>query len=193
MFHPIRDTKPIDEAAATAMFDDYAQAIELAASKDGVDGVIDLASICSGAVRVYDGSLELDDLHLRAECPSLFIDGDLTVRGIIEHEFRAGFLVVFGNLEAHDIVTTSQIFVTGDLTVRGTLFGNCSNFMTSVLGHTRSTTIVSAKEHSFCFYGGHTVERVVTDGASALVDGVDHGYDQSAVARLLRNGSSILR
>jgi hypothetical protein len=205
MFDLIRDTKPIAENEATAMFDRYADAIARAEAADGVDGVIDLACICSGTVRVHDGSLELDELCLRADGPSLFVDGDLKVRGLIEQEFRAGFLVVFGNLEARDIATTAEIFVTGDLTVHGTLFGNCTNYDTSVLGHTRSQVIVSVTEHYFCLYGGRTVGRIVdvygdtpnlddrTDGEDALVDGIDGGFNQRAVSALLRGGGSILR
>ena len=74
---------------------------------------------------------------------------------------RAGFLVVFGDLDAGDIATTAMIFVTGNLTVRGTLFGNCTNYMTSVLGHTRAKVLISAKEHYYCLYGGRTIERIV--------------------------------
>ncbi len=205
MFDLLADTTDLDEESATAMFDDHEQAIASAEADGRVDGTIDLMSICSGAMRVHDGDLDLDELHLRAETPSLFVDGNLRVRGLIQQEFRAGFLVVFGDLDAGDIATTAQIFVTGNLTVRGTLYGNCTNFMTSVLGHTRAKLLVSAKEHYFCLYGGRTVERIVdvygdtpnlddrTDGAEALVAGIDNGFDVRAVADRLRRSEPIVR
>jgi hypothetical protein len=95
--------------------------------------------------------------------------------------------------------------VTGDLSVTGTLFGNCTNDLTSVLGKTSAKTLVSAKEHYFCFYGGRTIERIVdvygdtpnlddrTDGEDALVDDLDGGHHAESVARRLRVGLSILR
>jgi len=198
-------TIELDEPTAVGMFDDYQDAIARAEADTSIDGTIDLTSICSGTLRVHDGDLQLDELHLRAEGPSLFVDGNVRVSGLIQQEFRAGFLVVFGDLEAGDIATTAQIFVTGNLTVRGTLFGNCTNYLTSVLGHTRARVLVSAKEHYFCLYGGRTVGRVVdcygdtpnlddrTDGEDALVDGIDKGHDQRAVAALLRQGQPIVQ
>lgn len=203
----MKDTIPIDESTAISLFDDYADAIEAAAANEAVDGVIDLRSICSNVegIRLHEGDLTLDALHLAAEGPSLFVDGNLVVEGLIEQEFRGGFLVVFGDLQAHDIATTAQIVVTGNLTVAGTLYGNCTNFMTTVLGRTKAQTLVSAKEHYFCLYGGRDIERIVdvygdtpnlddrTDSAEALASGLDGGFDEKAVARRLRDGLSILR
>jgi hypothetical protein len=194
MFDLLRDTTPIVEDEAKAMFGDVADAIAATNEKGDQGGVIDLESICSGEMRVHDGDLDLDELRLRAEGPSLFVDGNLVVRGLIEQEFRAGFLVVFGDLEARDVATTAQIFVTGNLTVHGTLYGNCTNYATSVLGHTRAKAIVSAKGHLFGSYGGRTAERVVDlRSRTELVDGIDSGYDERAVADVLRRGGSILR
>jgi hypothetical protein len=200
-----RDTLPLDGDAARALFEGSAEAIKAAERNQAVDGVFDLVSICSGKLRLYDGDLVLDELHLAAGGPSLFVRGNLAVSGLIEQEFRGGFLVVLGDLAARDLVTTAQIVVTGDLSVSGTLFGNCTNYPTSVLGKTSAKTLVSAKEHCFCFYGGRTLERIVdvygdtpnlddrTDGEAALVDDVDAGHDAKSVARRLRAGQSILR
>jgi hypothetical protein len=200
-----RDTVSLDEAAAKALFGAFAAAIAEAEANEAVDGVIDLDAICSGRARLHEGDLVLDALHLQPGGPSLFVRGNLTVDGLIQQEFRAGFLVVFGDLRARDIATTAQVVVTGDLTVEGTLFGNCTNYLTTVLGKTRAKALVSAKEHYFCLYGGRTVERVVdvygdtpnlddrTDGEEALVDGIDAGHDGEAVAERLSRGLSILR
>ncbi|MEZ4361592.1 MAG: hypothetical protein R3B48_15500 [Kofleriaceae bacterium] len=204
MFDLLRDTIELDEATANALFDDYAEAIAAAEAKEEIDGVIDLSSICSGTLRLHEGDLSLDALHLTAESPSLFVEGNVQIRGLLQQDFRAGFLVVFGDLEAGDIATTAQIFVTGNLTVRGTLYGNCTNYMTSVLGHTRAKVLVSAKEHYFCLYGGRTIERIVdvygdtpnlddrTDGEEALVGGIDDGFDEGLVADRLRRGEPIV-
>lgn len=196
-------TKAIDEAGAKGLFADYEDAIKAAEATD-VDGVIDLECLCSGALVVHEGDLVVDELHLTAEGPSLLVEGNLVVHGTLVQEFRAGFVIVFGNVDAKNIATTAGIFVTGDMTVGDTLYGNCTNYSTDVLGITRARVLVSAKEHYFCLYGGHEIERIVdvygdtpnldcaTDGEDALVDGIDSGFDEAAVAERLRRGHSLL-
>lgn len=203
-FDILENTVAIDEATATSLFDGYDDAIVAAKANPNVKGIIDLLSTCSGSVRLFEGDLSLDSLHLTEHTDSLFVDGNLTVSGLLVQDFRAGFLVVFGNLSARDIATTAHIFVTGDLTVQGTLYGNCTNFDTTVLGHTRAKNLVSAKEHYFCLYGGRSIPRIVdvygdtpnladaTDGESALVPGTDSGFDEAAVVALLEQGQPIL-
>ncbi len=195
----------IDEASARALFAPLQPALAAAEANEAVDGAIDLDCLCSGTLRLHDGDLELDELHLRAGEPSLFVRGNLTVRGLIQQDFGAGFLVVFGDIDARDIASTAMIFAAGDLTVGGTLFGNSTNFMTIVLGQTRATTVVSAKEHYFCLYGARSLRHVVdvygdtpnlddrTHDSQHLIDGIDQGFDEVAVAAVLRAGGSLLR
>lgn len=198
----ISQTTELDEASARRLFDDFDEAIA-AATNQGF--VIDLLSLCSRKGRLHEGHLELDELLLSAGAPTLYVDGDLTVRGLIEHQFRAGNLVVFGNLRAEHLVTTAQVLVTGDLTVRGTLFGNCTNYATTVLGSLSATALIGAKEHLFCVLGQRTVRRIVdvqggtpylvgpsTESESALVDEVD-GFDEGLVSARLRAGLGVLR
>jgi hypothetical protein len=199
-----KGTTALDEAGANALFAEHADAIGAAEDNEDIDGVIDLESLCSGKVRLHEGDLAVDELHLKAGSPSLFITGNLTVTGMIQQDFRAGFLVVFGDVTANHLVAGAQIFISGKLTVTGTIFGNCTNYPTLVLGRTKAATLVSAKEHYFCFYGGQTIKRVVdaqgdtpnleaaTDGQDALVDGIDKGHDTAAVVKLLRAGKPII-
>jgi len=203
-FDLLKSTRTLDEAGANALFAAYTDQIEVAEDDDKVDGVIDLVSLCSGELRVHEGDLAVDELHLKANSPSLFITGNLTVTTMIQQDFRAGFLIVFGNVIAHDLVVGAQIFISGKLAVQGTIFGNCTNYPTLVLGRTSAETLVSAKEHNFCFYGGRTITRIIdaqgdtpnledaTDGNEVLVAGIDKGHDTAAVVKLLRAGRPII-
>lgn len=198
------DTEALDAETLSAMLDSCADAIARAEETE-VDGVIDPVCLCSGELRVHRGDLDLDELHLAAESPTLVVDGNLRVSGTIVQEFRAGFLIVFGDVEAKNIVTTALTFVTGDLTVEDTICGNCTNYSTDVLGMTKARVLVSAKEHYFCLYGGHAIERIVdvygdtpnlddrTDGEDALVGDIDSAFDEAAVAARMRAGQSLLR
>src|SRR5688500_12483244 len=113
-------TQALDEAGAHALFAEHADALRAADDDESIDGVIDLDSLCSGEVRLHEGDLAVDDLHLKANSPSLFISGNLTVTGMIQQDFRAGFLVVFGDVTAKHLVAGAQIFISGKLTVEGT-------------------------------------------------------------------------
>lgn len=197
-------TEELDEEALHALLDEHADAIARAEASD-VDGVIDPVCLSSGALRIHRGDLALEELHLTAECPTLVVEGDLHVAGTIVQAFRAGFLIVLGNVRAKNIVTTALIFVTGDLTVEDTICGNCTNYSTDVLGETKARVLISAKEHYFGLYGGYDIERIVdvygdtpnlddrTDGEEALIDGIDSAFDEDAVAERMRAGDSLLR
>jgi len=129
------------------------------------------------------------------------VRGDLHVRGAIKHDFRAGFLVVLGDLTTEAIVTTSQVVVTGALTVTDTLYGSCTNYATIVLGPARARLLVSVKEHLFSLYGARSFDTIVDiDGDTANLDdrtyarneaplraGLDI-YDESAVFAALAGG-----
>lgn len=196
-------TDSLNEPSFQSMLNGYADAIARARASD-VEGIIDPTCLGSGQLRLHRGDLELDELHLPSESPTLVVNGNLTVTNTIIQEFRAGFLIVFGDVRAKSVVTTALIFITGDLQV-DTLFGNCTNYSTDVLGKTTARVLVSAKEHYFCLYGGRFIERIVdvygdtpnleggTDGEEALVDGIDSGFDEDAVAVRLRSGGSLLR
>lgn len=197
-------TEVLTEGALESLLEAHAKAIERAESSE-IDGVIDPTCLCSGRLRIHRGDLVLDELHLDGECPTLVIEGDLIVAGTIIQEFRAGFLIVLGDVRAKNIMTTALIFVTGDLTVEDTICGNCTNYSTDVLGKTKASVLISAKEHYFCLYGGHEIDRIVdvygdtpnlddrTDGEEALVEGIDSGFDEEAVAARMRAGASLLR
>ncbi len=178
-----------------------------AADASGADASAADASAADGASNAPRSShlVEVDALALPAESPSLFINGDLKVNGLIEQHFRGGFLVVFGNVEAVDMFCGAQIFITGSLTVKNTIFGNCTNYPTLVLGPVKAKTLISAKEHYFCFYSGRSVKRVVDAqgetpnledaeyGVDILVHGIDGGHDSDAVLKLLRRGKPLAK
>ncbi len=196
-------TESLDESEFQTMLNAHADAIARAEASD-VEGVIDPTCLGSGKLRIHRGDLVLEELHLASESPTLVVQGNLIVTNTIIQEFRAGFLIVFGDVRAKSIVTTALIFITGDLHV-DTILGNCTNYSTDVLGKTTARVLVSAKEHYFCLYGGRSIDRIVdvygdtpnldggTDGEEALVDGIDSGFDEDAVAVRLRSGGSLLR
>lgn len=198
-------TSPIDEDVAMQLLatqrDEWFEREE----SSEIDGVIDFECWVSGSERrLFDGSLELDELVMEPEGPSLFVAGDLTVRGVIQQGFRAGFLVVLGTLRARSISTCAQIVVTGDLIVEDTIYGNCTNYMTSVLGKTRAKVVVSAKEHYYCLYGGREVELLVdTYGDTPNMEGaqrtgtdalaMDDAYDEVEAATKLRAQAALVK
>lgn len=197
-------TSPIDEDVAMQLLapkrDEWFEKEE----SSEIDGVIDFECWVSGPERrLYEGSVELDELVMEPEGPSLFVAGDLTVRGVIQQGFRAGFLIVLGTLRAKSISTCAQIVVTGDLIVEDTIYGNCTNYMTSVLGKTKARVMISAKEHYYCLYGGREVEELVdTYGDTPNMDGAHHtgndalamddAYDEVEAATKLRAGASLV-
>ncbi|MFN0249984.1 MAG: hypothetical protein ACKV2T_24085 [Kofleriaceae bacterium] len=197
-------TTPIDEMIATQLLEPTREAWNEREANSGVDGIVDIECWVSGGERrLYEGSIEIDELVMEPEGPSLFVAGDLTVRGVIQQGFRAGFLVVLGTLRAKSISTCAQIVVTGDLVVEDTIYGNCTNYMTSVLGKTKARVIISAKEHYFCLYGGREVELLVdTYGDTPNMEGAQHTgndalamdepYDEVEAATKLRAGTSLV-
>ncbi len=141
-----------------------------------IDGVLDPEIFTLPSAQISDGDLTLDDFRLEGEGSNLIVRGNLTVKGILRQEFRAGGLVVFGRLSARHIVTTGKILCLGDLEVPGTLYGNCTNYATDVLGRARVGTLISVKEHLFSFWGGWSVGRVID------VKGGTSNLDQSGPA-----------
>jgi hypothetical protein len=197
-------TSPIDEDVATQLLAPKREAWFEAEESSEIDGVIDIECWVSGPERrLYDGSIEVDELVMEPEGPSLFVAGDLTVRGVVQQGFRAGFLVVLGTLRAKSISTCAMIVVTGDLIVEDTIYGNCTNYMTNVLGKTKAKVLISAKEHYFCLYGGREVETLVdTYGDTPNMEGAQHtsddalamddAYDEVEAATKLRAGQSLV-
>jgi hypothetical protein len=196
-------TSPIDEDIATQLLAPKSDEWFEKEKTSKVDGAIDFHCWVSGRERrLYDGSLEIDELVMEPEGPSLFVAGDLTVRGVIQQGFRAGFLVVLGTLRATSISTCAQIVVTGDLLVEDTIYGNCTNYMTSVLGTTKARVLICAKEHYYCLYGGREVELMLdTYGTTPNMDGaqlgiedlaMDDAYDEVEAATKLRAGQSLV-
>lgn len=197
-------TEVIDAAAAAALLEPFRERWLAAEARGDVDGVVDIECWTSGRERRHHaGAPTLDALELPSEGASLFISGDLTVSGSIIQPFRAGFLVVLGNLRARSIVTTAQIVVTGDLVVEDTIYGNCTNYSTSVLGKTTARVLVSAKEHYYCLYGGREIGTIVDvygdtpnlddrhrTGPEALA--MQDAFDAREAATILGMGGSLL-
>lgn len=171
----------------------------------GVDGGVDPAVILSSKrFELLPGGTRLDELRMPAEGNALIIDGDLTIDGLLKQDFRAGCLLVLGNLSAKHIVTTAQLQCAGDLKVFGTLFGNCTNYSTDIFGKTTAATAISAKEHYFCFYGGAAIATIVdvygdtpnlNDATHCGRDmlAMDDAHDEDEAARLLESVGSLLR
>jgi len=173
-----------------------------------VDGVFDPEVLTLPSVQLIRGPLELDSLHLPAEGSNLFIDGTLTVKGILKQDFRAGGLLVLGDMVASHIVTTGEIDCTGSLNVKGVLYGNCTNYGTNVWGPARLKTVMSAKEHYFCFWGGREIETLIdVYGDTPNLEGADYdgscmeeflhsdigdGYNEEVVFELLKRYGTIL-
>jgi cytoskeletal protein CcmA (bactofilin family) len=103
--------------------------------------------------QIVDGELNIDSLLMPTEGTGVYIRGNLTVTHRIVQRFRAGTLVVLGSLRAKHIITSGQILVTEDLHVSGTVYGNCTNHATSVLGTSTIGTLISAKSHMFALLG----------------------------------------
>lgn len=174
-----------------------------------VEWIFDPETFTLPSVQWVDGPLELSELVLPAEGGHLFVGGSLTVRGLLQQDFRAGHLLVLGDLRAGHIVTTGEIACTGALEVEGLLFGNCTNYATNVWGPARADVLVSAKEHAFCFGSGvqarlvvdvtggaPNLERTTHDGCSMheiLHDDFGDGYDERRVAELVRRRGTVLR
>lgn len=193
----------ISEKEAMKVLRTHDALFKKAEKSKSVDGVIDLECYCSKETRIIEGNLTLPSLHLESGGPSLFVAGNLDVKGLLKHDSRAGFLVVLGNLSADAIVTTSQIVIVGSLDVRDTIYGNCTNYTTAVLGRTKAKLLVSAKEHYFCFYGGKDIETIVDvygdtpnlddrdfDSEEALA--MSDPYSDDEAAKLLAEGRSLL-
>ncbi len=173
-----------------------------------VEGVFDPETMLLPSVQRIRGPVTLDELHLPAEGSNLFVEGSLTVEGIIAQDFRAGGLLVLGDLKARHIVTCAAIACTGDLTVSDALFGNCTNYGTNVWGRARAKVLVSAKEHIFSFWGGHDIEMMIdVYGDTPNLEGHHYteetmhevlhpdfgdGFDERQVLALLRRLDTVL-
>jgi hypothetical protein len=136
------------------------------AQREGIESMIDVEALV-GPPQIADGDQTIDSLLLPAEGTSLYVCGNLTVHNRIVQRFRAGTLVVFGSLRSKHVITTGQILVTGDLDVAGTLYGNCTNYATIVLGTSRIGTMISAKEHLFSLLGDCKIDELVDIGGQA--------------------------
>jgi hypothetical protein len=175
------------------------------AGRGEVEAILDIDALV-GPAQIADGDVAIDELLLPAEGSALYVRGDLTVGKRIVQRFRAGTLVVFGSLRATHVVTTGQILVIGDLDVTGTLYGNCTNYATIVLGAARVGTLISVKDHLFSLLGVHEIgELVDPDGDApnfsifarttprsprAIDPAVGDAHDEAAIAAalLIRDG-----
>lgn len=193
-------------AEVRALLTEHEMAFSIA-GRGEVEAVIDLESLID-APQIADSSIELDDLVMPREGSALYVRGDLTVHGRIVQRFRAGALVVFGSLRARHIITTGQMLITGELDVTGTLYGNCTNYATIVIGDARIATLISAKQHLFSLLGAISIGELVDidDDApnfsifarnaplsSRTIDpDVGDAYDEAAIAAALTTRDSVL-
>lgn len=173
---------PFPMSLVTALFAPHrARFSELMRARK-IDGIFDPEIFTLPSAQIVDGDLVLDELDLEPEGSNLIVRGDLTIARTLRQRFRAGGLVVFGRLTARHVVTTGRILCMGDLEVPGTLYGNCTNYETDVIGKASASVVISAKGHLFAFWGDHTIGGVVNvanDGANIE----DYGPDIDAVWR----------
>lgn len=162
------NASPIRLADARALFASHQARLDAAEAAGRVEGALDPEIFTLPSVQLIDGDVALDELVLAGEGSNLIVRGDLTITGVLHQEFRAGGLVVLGQLTAGHIVTTGSILCMGDLDVPGTLFGSSTNYATDVLGHARVGTLVSVHEHLYSFWGGWTIGSVVGERSDTL-------------------------
>ncbi len=151
--------RPGTLAEVRALLEVHANAFSIAERKE-IDATIDITALVQPA-QIADGDQTIDSLLMPAEGTSLYVRGNLTVTHRVVQRFRAGTLVVFGSLRAQHIITTGQILVVGDLDVPGTMFGNSSNYATTVLGEAKVGTLISATNHLFALLGGYSLGELV--------------------------------
>lgn len=151
--------RPGTLAEVRAMLAEHATAFSLA-DRGEVEVGLDVEALV-GPAQIADGDVAIEELRLPREGTALYVRGDLTVTGRIVQRFSAGPLVVFGSLRARNLVTTGQILVLGDLEVTGTLYGNCTNLATTVLGAARVGALLSARAHQFSFTGPRALGELV--------------------------------
>jgi hypothetical protein len=193
-------------AEARALLTEHEMAFSIA-GRGEVEAIIDLEALI-GPPQIADGDVAIDELVLPREGSALYVRGDLTVAKRIVQRFRAGTLVVLGALRAHHLVTTGQILVTGDLDVPGTVYGNCTNYATTVLGGARIGTLISAKRHLFSLLGARAIDTLVDpDGDApnfatfartaprsprAVDPAVGDAHDEAAIAAALVTRDGVL-
>ena len=173
-----------------------------------VDGIFDPETLTLPSVQQWRGDIVLQSLHLPAEGSNLFVEGSLSVTGILKQDFRAGHLLVLGDLSVRHLVTSAEIACTGNLSVSGVLFGNCTNYGTNVWGRASAKVLISAKEHHFSFWGNHEVELMIdVSGDTPNLAGHHYngdtmhevlhpdfgdGYDEERVVELIRKRDTVL-
>lgn len=193
-------------AEARALLAEHEMACSIA-GRGEVEAIIDLPALL-GPPQIADGDLAIDELILPREGSALYVRGDLTVTRRIVQRFRAGTLVVFGALRAHHVITTGQILVTGDLDVPGTLYGNCTNYATTVLGAARIGTLISAKQHLFSLLGATAIDQLIDPDGDApnfaifartaprsprtIDPAVGDPHDEAAIATALTERADVL-
>lgn len=194
-------------AEVRALLAEHAMAFTLA-DRGEVEVVIDVAALVNPP-QIADGAVTMAELRLPSEGSALYVRGDLTVSGRIVQRFRGGTLVVFGSLRARHLITTGQILVLGDLEVTGTLYGNCTNYATIVLGTARIGTLISARGHLFSFVGPHEIgelldvdhdapnfeiyARTTPRSTRTLDPAVVDPHDDAAIADALATRETLLR
>jgi hypothetical protein len=201
--YPGAEVLPLEEAR------EILESLDAPPANPKVDGVFDIETFTLPSVQIVRGDLSTGALHMQAEGSNLFVDGSLRVDGILKQDFRAGGLLVMGDIHAKHVVTTAEMACTGDLTVEGTLYGNCTNYGTNVWGRTKAKTVMSAKEHYFSFWGGADLDLLIDvygdtpnleehDHCSSSMDEilrpeVGDAYEESVIFELLQAHGSILR
>lgn len=174
-----------------------------------IEGEFDPELYLLPSVQHIDHDVVVDDLRLPAEGSNLIIEGNLTVKGILKQDFRAGALLVMGDLQAGHVLTTGELACAGELRVDGLLYGNCTNYGTNVWGKTTAPTVISAKHHYFSFWGGHDIGVLIDvegdtpnldarnyDGATmaeVVLPEFEDGFDDMAVFELVQHHGTVLK
>jgi hypothetical protein len=193
-------------AEIRALLGEHALAFSIA-GRGEIEAVIDPEALV-GPGQIAEGDVALDELVLPADGSALYVRGDLVIRRRLVQRFRAGALVVVGSLRAHHLVTTGLIVVLGDLEVTGTLYGNSTNYGTTVLGGARIATLIATKRHLISPLADYQIDALVDpDGDApnfdvfarttprsprAIDPAIGDAQDASAIAEALATRDDVL-
>ncbi|MBP2615513.1 hypothetical protein [Chryseobacterium jejuense] len=120
----------------------------------------------------------------KEDCLVVFIEGNLTVKNIYNHESDGSTcLCVLGNLEADNIIVGGQeLYITGNLTVRECFWGNYNHGDLIVQGETKAKVFVATEGYHY----DYKKERITAD--FFLCDEEEEDFDCTLPAGLFSEG-----